>query len=83
MSEDAYNRMRQLGFSDSVYGTNYPAFADDAKKSLITNPVDMTKPSPSEIYSRQLEQSTFTKQNKKGGKTKRNRRKSKSRRSRK
>lgn len=84
MSNDIdYINMRQKGFSDPVYGTDYKAFAIAAKKSLIENPVNMNAPSPYQKYLNQLNQSTFTKHSKKGGKTKRKRRQSKSRRVRK
>lgn len=70
-NEENYIKMRQKGFSDPVYGNNYPAFAKAAKESLTENPVDWSKPSPYQQTLRQLSQTTFTN---KGGKTKRNKR---------
>lgn len=33
-NEENYIKMRQKGFSDPVYGNNYPAFAEAAKKKF-------------------------------------------------
>lgn len=65
------SKCAKKGFSDPVYGNNYPAFAKAAKESLTQNPVDWSKPSPYQQTLRQLSQTTFTN---KGGKTKRNNR---------